>query len=109
MPESVKKYPNAELELNGLAINSAGFAFLLKKFDFDAAVDHFFLTYIIKIKSEPATNSIKRLLEVFSSYLFNPYYIEGKDMILHDFLSRENLMILIHMNSFLYSLSCKKS
>ena len=37
----------------------------------------------------PATNRIKRLLEILSSYSFNLYYIKGKDMILSDFLSRQ--------------------
>ena len=40
---------------------------------------------------EPATVRIKRLLEVLSSYSFNLYYIKGKDMILSDFLSRQNV------------------
>ena len=43
----------------------------------------------MKSKMEPATNRIKRLLEVLSSYSFNLYYIKGKDMILSDFLSRQ--------------------
>ena len=38
---------------------------------------------------EPATNRIKRFLEVLSSFSFNLYYITGKDMILSDFLSRQ--------------------
>ena len=38
---------------------------------------------------KPATNRIKRLLEILSSYSFNLYYIKGKDMILSDFLSRQ--------------------
>ena len=38
---------------------------------------------------EPATNRIKRLLEILSSYSLNLYYIKGKDMILSDFLSRQ--------------------
>ena len=38
---------------------------------------------------ELATNRIKRLLEVLSSYSFNLYYIKGKDMILSNFLSRQ--------------------
>ena len=38
---------------------------------------------------EPATNRIKRLLEVLSYYSFNLYYIKGKDMVLSDFLSRK--------------------
>ena len=37
-----------------------------------------------------ATNRIKRLLEVLSAYSFNLYYIKGKDMILSDFLSRQD-------------------
>ena len=40
---------------------------------------------------EPATTRIKRLPEVLSSYLFNLYYIKGKDMILSDFLSRQKI------------------
>ena len=36
------------------------------------------------------TNRIKRLLEVLSPYSFNLYYIKGKDMILSDFLSRQD-------------------
>ena len=38
---------------------------------------------------EPATNRIKRLLEILSSYSFNLYYTKGKDMILSDILSRQ--------------------
>ena len=43
----------------------------------------------MKSKMEPATNRIKRPLEILSSYSFNLYYIKGKDMILSDFLSRQ--------------------
>ena len=32
---------------------------------------------------------MKRLLELLSSYSYNLYYIKGKDMILHDILSRQ--------------------
>ena len=38
---------------------------------------------------EPATYRIKRLLVILSSYSFNLYYIKGKDMVLSDFLSRQ--------------------
>ena len=44
----------------------------------------------MRSKVEPATNRIKRLLEVLSAYSFNLYYIKGKDMILSDFLSRQD-------------------
>ena len=73
----------------GLAINTASFAHLLKRVDFDATVNHLAITHIMKSKMEPATNRIKRLLEILSSYSFNLYYIKGKDMILSDFLSRQ--------------------
>ena len=63
--------------------------FIEKKVDFDAVVDHLAITHIMKNKMEPATNRIKRLLEVLSSYSFNLYYIKGKDMVLSDFVSRQ--------------------
>ena len=74
-----------------LAINIASFAHLLRKVDFDAMVDHLALTQIMRSKVELATNRIKRLLEVLSAYSFNLYYIKGKDMILSDFLSRQDI------------------
>ena len=87
MPEAAKNYSITELEMCGLAINIASFAHLLKRVDFDAVVNHLAIEHIMKSKMEPSTNRIKRLLEILSSYSFNLYYIEGKDMILSDFLS----------------------
>ena len=84
-----KKYSITELEMCSLAINITSFAHLLKRVDFDAVVDHLAITHIMKSKMEPATNKIKRLLEILSSCSFNLYYIKGKDMILSDFLSRQ--------------------
>ena len=72
-----------------MAINIASFAHLLKRVDFDAIVDHLALTHIIKSKAELATTRIKQLLELISSYSFNLYYMNGKDMILSDFLSQQ--------------------
>ena len=89
LPEVAKNHSITELELFGLAINIASFSHLLRV-DFDAIVDHLALTHIIKSKAEPATTRIKRLLELISSYSFNIYYIKGKDMVLDDFLSRQN-------------------
>ena len=89
LPEAAKNYSITELEMCGLAINIASFKHLLGKVDFDAVVDHLAITQIMRSKVEPATNRIKRLLEVLSSYSFNLYYIKGKDMILSDFLSRQ--------------------
>ena len=89
MPEAARNYSITELEMCGLAINIASFAHLLKRVDFDAIVDHLMITHIMKSKMELATNRMKRLLEILSSYSFNLYYIKGKDMILSDFLSRQ--------------------
>ena len=74
----------------GLAINIASFAHLLKRLDFDAVVDHLAIAHIMKSKAEPASNRIKRLLEILSAYSFNLYYIKHKDMVLGDFLSRQH-------------------
>ena len=90
LPEVARNYSITELELCGLAINIASFSHLLKRVDFDAIVNHLTLTYIIKSKAKFATVRIKRLLELISSYSFNIYYIKGKDMVLSDFLSRQN-------------------
>ena len=89
LPEAARNYSITELEMCGLAIKITSFAHLLKKVDFDAIVDHLALVHILKSKMELATQRIKRLLEVLSAYSFNLYYMKGKDMILSDFLSRQ--------------------
>ena len=89
LPEVARNYSITELEMCGLAINITSFAHLLKKVDFSAIVDHLALVHILKSKTEPATPRIKRLLEVLSAHSFNLYYMKGKDMILSDFLSRQ--------------------
>ena len=90
LPEAALNYSTTELEMCGLAINIASFAQLLRKVDFDVVVDHLTITQIMRSKVEPVTNRVKRLLEVLSAYSFNLYYIKGKDMILSDFLSRQD-------------------
>ena len=70
-------------------MNIATFSHLLKKVHFDTIVDHLAITHIMRGKAEPATTRIKRLLELLSPYSFNLYYIKGKDMVLSDFLSRQ--------------------
>ena len=89
MPEAAKNYSITELEMCRLAMNIATFFHLLKKVDFDAVVDHLAITHIMRSKAEPATTRIKRLLELFSPYSCNLYYIKGKDIVLNDFLSRQ--------------------
>ena len=91
LPEGACNYSITELEMCRLVINIASFAHLLRKVYFDAVVDHLAITQIMRSKVEAGTNRIKRLLEVLNAYSFNLYYIKGKDMILSDFLSRQNL------------------
>ena len=67
MPEAAKDYSITVLELCGLAINIASFAYLLKKVDLYAVVDHLSLTHIMKSKAEPTTNIITRIFEVLAS------------------------------------------
>ena len=88
--KAAKNYFITELELCGLAINIASFSHLLKRVHFDVIVDHLSLIHFIKSKAEPATIRIKRLLKLISSHSFNLCYIKGKDIVLSDFLSRQN-------------------
>ena len=74
LPEEAHNYSITELEMCGLVINITSFAHLLRKVDFDAVVDHLAITQIMRSKVEPATNRIKRLLEVLSTYSFILYY-----------------------------------
>ena len=90
LPEAARNYSITEIELCGLAISIASFSHLFKRVDFNAIIDHLSLTRIIKSKTEPATVTIERLLELISLNSFNLYYIKGKDMVLSDFLSRKN-------------------
>ena len=91
LPEAARNYSIAELEMCGLPINIMSYAHLLERVDFDVVVDHLALTHKMKSNVEPATTRIKRLLDVLNSYSFNLYYTKGKDMISHDFLSRQSI------------------
>ena len=104
MPEAARNHSITELEMCGLVINITSFAHLLKRADFDDVVDHLAIMHIMKSKMEPATNRIKRLLEIQSFYSFNLHYIKDKDMILSDFCQDKLRMIVICMKSFLYPL-----
>ena len=95
LPEAVCNYSITELEMCGLAINIASFVHLLRKVDFDAVVDHLSIMHIMRSKVEPATARIKRLLEVLSSYLFNLYYIKGKDIILIAIFFQDRMLMIV--------------
>ena len=88
LPDACKNYSVTELEMTGLVINIHLWKHLLLRVEFDCAVDHRALPYIMKSKNLPATGRIIRLLEHLAGYSFNLYYVKGKDMILCDYLSR---------------------
>ena len=50
----------------------------------------YLLLTLSNVKQKPATVRINRLLELISSFSFNLYYIKEKDMVLSEFLSRQN-------------------
>ena len=79
LTEAARNYSITELELCGLASNTASFLHLSKRVEFDAIVGHLALMHIIKSKAELVTTRIKRLLELISSYSFNVYYIKRHD------------------------------
>ena len=74
--------------MTGMAVNIHLWRHLLYRVEFDCAVDHRAIPYIMKIKTLPATTRIMRLLEILSGYAFNLYFVKGKDMKISDFLSR---------------------
>ena len=61
LPAAARNYSVTELEMCGLAINTASFVCLLKRVDFDAVVDHLALTHIIKSKVESTITRIKKI------------------------------------------------
>ena len=100
-------YSVTELEMTGMAVNIHLWRHLLHRVEFDCAVDHRAIPYIMKAKTLPATTRIMRLLEILSGYAFNLYFVKGKDMKICDFLSRIDVdrgnpgeVIPISFNSF---------
>ena len=88
LPAPAINYSVTELEMTGMAVNIHLWRHLLHRVEFDCAVDHRAIPYIMKAKTLPATTRIMRLLEILSGYAFNLYFVKGKDMKICDFLSR---------------------
>ena len=93
--------------MTGMAVNIQLWRHLLHRVEFDCAVDHRAIPYIMKAKTLPTTSRIMRLLEILSGYAFNLYFVKGKDMKICDFLSRIDVdrgnpgeVIPISFNSF---------
>ena len=107
LPAPALNYSVTELEMTGMAVNIHLWRHLLHRVEFDCAVDHRAMPYIMKAKTLPATTRIMRLLEILSGYAINLYFVKGKDMKICDFLSRIDVdrgnpgeVIPISFNSF---------
>ena len=107
LPAPALNYSVTELEMIGMAVNIHLWRHLLHRVEFDCAVDHRAIPYIMKAKTLPATTRIMRLLEILSGYAFNLYFVKGKDMKICDLLSRIDVdrgnpgeVIPISFNSF---------
>ena len=107
LPAPAINYSVTELEMTGMAVNIHLWRHLLHRVEFDCAVDHRAIPYIMKAKTLPATTRIMRLLEILSGYAFNLYFVKGKDMKICDFLARIDVdrgnpgeVIPISFNSF---------
>ena len=70
LPAPAINYSVTELEMTGMAVNSHLWRHLLHRVEFDCAVDHRAIPYIMKAKTLPATTRIMRLLEILSGYAF---------------------------------------
>ena len=88
LPKACANYGITELEMTGLMVNMENWKFYLGKKDFDAAVDHRAIPYIMQSKELPTTDRIIRILQRLARFNLHLYYVKGKDMILCDFLSR---------------------
>ena len=86
LPKACVNYGITELEMTGLLVNMENWKFYLGRKDFDAAVDHRAIPYIMKSKELPTTDRIIRILQRLGKFNFHLYYVKGKDMILCDFL-----------------------
>ena len=88
LPAPALNYSVTELEMTGMAVNIHLWRRLSHRVEFDYAVDHRAIPYIMKAKTLPAITRIMRLLEILSGYTFNLYFVKGTDMKICDFLSR---------------------
>ena len=108
LSEACSRYSVTELEMTGLLVNMNLWKNLLKHREFDAAVDHVAVAQIMKAKTEPAITTIMRLLDRLSAYIFNLYYVKGRDMILSDYLSRHRQKDLYPSELIPISFCCLK-
>ena len=90
LPTACLNHSVIELEIIGLLVNMELWKTLLKRHEFDAAVDNLAVVKILKAKTESAIPRIIRLLDQLSSYSFKLYFVNGKNMFFVDYFSRHS-------------------
>ena len=88
LPEAVRRYSISELELTGILANVSAFKHILRNTNFTVYCDHSALIHILQAKREPPTLRLMKLIENLSQYKFNIKFLNGKEMHISDFLSR---------------------
>ena len=88
LPDAVRNYGVAELELTGLYVNIHGFIHILKNRYFEILVDHRAIEYMRKAKYEPTTKRLMVLLLKLQDFQFDLKYMQGTKMYVSNALSR---------------------
>ena len=88
LPDAVRSYGVAELELTGLYVNIHGFIHILKNRYFEILVYHRAIEYMKKTKHEPNTKRLMVLLLKLQDFQFDLKYMQGTKMHVSDALSR---------------------
>ena len=81
LPAPALNYSVTELEMTGMAVNIHLWRHLLHRVEFDCAVDHRAIPYIMKAKTLPATTRIMRLLEILLQFLPYVEYVEESNFV----------------------------
>ena len=83
LPAACMNYSVTEVEMFGLWINIESWPHHLHDKDFDIAVDHRAVVFIMNgNKNPPTTPHIGVLIGKLLKHTFNLYYVKGKDLIL---------------------------
>ena len=88
LPKAARHYGISELELSGICLAVSAFRYLLKGTSFEVYTDHASIPQIMKAKTEPTTERLKRLLERLSSYAIKIGFRKGSSLVIADYLSR---------------------
>ena len=75
LPKACVNYGFTELEMTGLLVNMENWKFYLGRKDFDAALDHRAISYIMKSKELLTTDRIIRILQRLGRFNFHLYYV----------------------------------